>query len=138
MSTVDSLQTTLAAEHAAVWLYGVLGGQTSASAEAALHALLTQTYALHRSRRDELTRVLRDLGEEPVAAAPSYRTSGELRTPDERRAAALEVEDACATTYADLVANSVQDQRRWAVTALVDAAVRRVRFGGAPEELPGG
>lgn len=137
MSTTDALQRTLAAEHAAVWLYAVLGARTSALAEAALHAELTRGYALHRSRRDELTRVLRDLGQEPVAAASSYEVPARIRTPQQRRAAGIEIEDRCAATYAELVAHSVGDQRAWAISALVEAAVRRVRLGGTPEEFPG-
>lgn len=137
MSTLDALQATLAAEHAAVWLYGVLGAQTSASQEPALHAELSRAYGLHRSQRDELTRVLRDLGEEPVAAAASYETPAPLRTPQHRSDAGIEVERRCAATYAALVANTVDQQRAWALAALLEAAVRRVRLGGAPEVFPG-
>lgn len=137
MTTVPTLQATLAAEHAAVWVYGVLGAQTSASEEPDLHAVLTEAYTLHRSRRDELTRALRDLGQEPVAAAASYETPTPIRSPRHRRDAAIELEDGCATTYAALVAHSIDQQRAWAIAALADAAVRRVRLGGAPEELPG-
>ncbi|GAB2880263.1 ferritin-like domain-containing protein [Nocardioides pacificus] len=137
MTTTDALQATLAAEHAAVWLYGVLGAQTSASSEAALHNELSQAYTLHRSRRDELSRTLRDLAQEPVSAAAAYETPSPIRSPRQRRSAAIEIEDRCATTYAALVANTVAAQRAWAVAALTDAAVRRVRLGGEPEQLPG-
>lgn len=138
MTTVDALQATLAAEHAAVWLYGVLGAQTSASSEAALHTELTRAYTVHRSRRDDLSRTLRDLAQEPVAAAAAYETPAPIRSPGQRRSAATEIEDRCATTYAALVANSVDAQRAWAIAALTDAAVSRVRLGGEPEEFPGG
>ena len=43
----------------------------------------------------------------------------------------------CAATYAALVANTSGARRRWAVTALNDAAVRVLAFRGTPEMLPG-
>lgn len=52
MTVLDALQTTLAAEHAAVHLYGVLGAQTSASATPDLFAAVSDAYAAHRGRRD--------------------------------------------------------------------------------------
>ena len=38
MTPLDALQTTLAAEHAAVYVYGVLGARTSPAAEPSLFA----------------------------------------------------------------------------------------------------
>ncbi len=55
MSETDALQTTLAAEHAAVYVYGVLGGRTSKSAEPATYAAISSAYDAHRARRDQLT-----------------------------------------------------------------------------------
>src|SRR3546814_10340085 len=48
-AAVEGLQSTLAAEHAAVWLYGVLGGQTSSSAQPSLSKRIGETYVIHRS-----------------------------------------------------------------------------------------
>ena len=48
MTAVDALQTTLAGEHAAVYLYGALGGRTSQAAAPALYAALRDAYAAHR------------------------------------------------------------------------------------------
>ncbi len=78
-----------------------------------------------------------DEGETPVASEPAYELPTPLRTPDQVREAALEIERACATTYAWLVANSVADQRRWAVNALTNTAVRELTFRGSPEIFPG-
>jgi hypothetical protein len=47
------------------------------------------------------------------------------------------VERSCATTYAYLVASTVADQRRWAIGALNEAAVRELAFRGTPEMFPG-
>jgi hypothetical protein len=137
MTAVDALQATLAAEHAAVYIYGALGGRTSQSATPTLYAAVRDAYLMHRSQRDQLTRTLRDLGVEPVASEVAYDAPDDLDTPEAIGAAAAALEDGCAATYAALVAETVGDQRRWAVTALMEAAVRQVDMGAAPGILPG-
>ncbi|GAA4806711.1 DUF4439 domain-containing protein [Nocardioides caeni] len=134
---VDALQAALATEHAAIFVYGALGAQTSATARPALHDDLVAAYRVHQSRRDQLTTRLHDLGATPVAAEPGYRLPADLGSAEAvmRRARALE--QAAAASYAHVVASTVQSTRRWAVDALVDAAVRVLAFGGRPEQLPG-
>lgn len=137
MSEIDALQATLAAEHAAVFVYGALGGRTSQSATPVLHDAIAAAYSAHRSRRDLLTRTIVDLAAEPAAAEPAYELPGPLDTPRQVEAAALDVERAAAATYAYLVASTVGSQRRFAITALNDAAVRELAFRGTPETFPG-
>jgi len=137
MTTIRALQTTLAAEHAAVYVYGVLGAQTSRSAAPDLYAALTAAYTAHRGRRDLLTRTIADLGADPVAAEPAYTVPAHLDTGDRVMREAATLEDDCASTYATLVANTSGVRRRWAIMALNDAAVRVLAFRGAPEMLPG-
>lgn len=137
MSAVDALQRTLAAEHAAVWTYGLLGGRTSASADPQLYAAVSEAFATHRTRRDELTDRLVALREEPVAAAASYAEPGPVLTAAQVTRAAADVEAACSQTYAAQVAETVGDQRRWAVTALAESAVTELTFGGDRSDFPG-
>ena len=137
MTDVEALQTTLAAEHAAVWVYGLLGGRTSASATPELYRSVSAAYAAHRGRRDQLVRILSERGETPVASDPAYEVSGPVTGPDRVRAVALETEQACAATYSWLVANTVAEERRWAIGALNEAAVRELAFRGTPEMFPG-
>ena len=132
-----ALQTALAAEHAAVFVYGALGAQTSRSGDPALYAELTAAYTVHQERRDALTRAIRGAGGEPVAAEPGYELPADLSTPVAVARRALALERSCAATYAFLVASTSGERRRWAVQALLDAAVRELRFGGEPERLPG-
>jgi hypothetical protein len=134
--TTDALQTTLAAEHAAVWVYGVLGGQTSSSDEPELYADVLAAYRLHRGRRDLLTGLIAKGGAEPVAAEVGYEL-GPVGSPALVEAAALAVEQRCAATYADLVGRTTGRRRAWAIRALTDAAVRQLRFRGSPETFPG-
>ena len=138
MSYVDALNTTLAAEHAALFVYGALGAQTSRTGTPTLYADIDAAYTEHRSRRDQLVAMIRDLGGEPVAAEPAYELPPDLSTPDLVTRRALRLEKSCAATYAYLVASSPQERRRWAVTALTMTAVRELDFRGTPEIFPGG
>lgn len=137
MTTRDALQLALAGEHAALYVYGVLGAQTSASDTPELFAAVTEAYETHRARRDHLTDLVVDEGGTPVASDPAYEIPGHLGTPATVSRAALDLERRSASTYAWLVANTVGDQRRWAIDALTDAAVRELGFRGSPEIFPG-
>jgi hypothetical protein len=134
---VAALQDVLAGEHAAVYVYGVLGAQTSASGQPSLYASLTGAFAAHRDRRDALIATIGRLGATPVAADAAYQVPADLSTPGLVRATALRIERGCAATYAYAVASTTGEQRSWMTTALLDAARREIAFGGAPEALPG-
>ncbi|GAA1524487.1 ferritin-like domain-containing protein [Nocardioides humi] len=134
---ITALQTTLAAEHAAVFVYGVLGGQTSQSGSPALYAALTSAYTIHRTRRDDLMARLHAAGVDPVAAEPGYGLPADLGTPEGVTARARALEESAAATYAYLVASTTEDARTWAIDALLDAAVRGLGFGARPDRLPG-
>ena len=137
ISALDALQTTLAGEHAALYLYGVFGGRTSQATAATLSAALRQGYDVHRGQRDQLVRSVLDLGAEPVAAAVAYELTTPLASEVDVQRQALELERRCATTYAALVAQSVGDLRRWAGAALTGAAVRQLGLGGDAQAFPG-
>ncbi|UUW87484.1 ferritin-like domain-containing protein [Pimelobacter simplex] len=135
--TVTALQQTLAAEHAAVFVYGALGGQTSQSRTPALYGAVTAAYTVHRGRRDELIARIHAAGAEPVAAEPGYQLPADLGSSGAVSARGRALEEAAAATYAYLVASSTGETRAWAITALLDAAVRGLGFGAAPDRLPG-
>jgi hypothetical protein len=137
MTGLEALQTALAAEHAALYVYGALGGRTSQSAAPAMYAAVSTSYAEHRSRRDLLVRDIRALGGTPVSSAAAYELPGDLGSVAGVARAALELERSCATTYAWVVANTVGPRRRWAVEVLTHTAVRELVFRGTPEMLPG-
>ena len=137
MTEIDALQTTLAAEHAAVYVYGALGGRTSRVATPELFDAVSAAYAAHRARRDHLVRELTDLGVDPAASEAAYELPRRMDTPAQIERAGLDLERSCAATYAYLVANTVEDRRRWAIQALNEAAVRELAFRGTPETFPG-
>jgi hypothetical protein len=137
MTPVEALQATLAGEHAALYVYGVLGGQVSRSAQPALADRIARSWTEHRRRRDRLVGLVAAHGADPVAAAPAYQLPNPAATPAQLRAAARLVESRCVTLYAQLVGNSTGADRAWAITALDAGAVRAVQYGAAPSDFPG-
>ena len=134
---LPALQETLAAEHAAVHVYAVLGGRVSAVTDPVTADRLRAAYEAHRARRDQLRSTIADLDEEPVAAAAAYRVDARTRDAGDLLEVARTTEDRCASVYAQLVASSSGSHRRWAIAALTDAAVRVLSLGGAADVYPG-
>ncbi|MFD7663407.1 ferritin-like domain-containing protein [Streptomyces sp. NPDC059788] len=128
-----ALQSALAAEHAAVYGYGVVGGRIGADRRKEAQ----EGYDAHRARRDELRRGVRDLGGTPQAAAAAYELP--FPVPDAAAAVRLaaELEDRVAAVYADLVRAGDGARRRDAAGALREAAVRAVRWRGSGVAFPG-
>ena len=134
---LDALQTTLAAEHAAVYVYGLIGSRTSQTAEAPLYLALRAAYEAHRDRRDTLIGEIAALAATPAPAAAAYTPPAGLDTTDGRYQAALALEKACASTYAALVGATTGPGRLEAIAFLNDAAARELSFRGTPEIFPG-
>ncbi|MEV6398631.1 DUF4439 domain-containing protein [Streptomyces sp. NPDC051907] len=133
MTALDAVQAALAAEHAAVYGYGVVGarvGEDRADEAAAAHGA-------HRARRDALARAVRDLGGRPAAAEAAYALP--FAVPDTAAAVRLaaQLEDRVAGVYSDLVRAAEGPLRRQAAEALLEAAVRAVRWRGSGVAFPG-
>ena len=134
---MQALQATLAAEHAAVYVYGVLGGRVSTAQDPRVASLVRSAYDTHRARRDQLRSVISDLGRTPVGTEEAYAVDAGDRDGAHLAEVALVTEERCAAVYSQLVASTVDDQRRWAVQALTDASLRALTFGGKAETWPG-
>jgi hypothetical protein len=134
---LEALQATLAGEHAAVYLYEVLGARVSRSRQPRLFASVDDAFRLHRRQRDSLARRIDRLGADPVAAEVAYQLPGRVVTPADMEEAALLVERRLATVYGQLVGSTVGSDRRWALGALDSCAVRQLAFRGTPEMFPG-
>ena len=137
MTPLEALQSTLAAEHAAVYVYGVLGARTSLAADPATWQAMADGLARHRARRDDLEARVRDAGAEPVASAVAYEVAGPVRTAAQREDRARGLEERLAATYAAMVGGTARGDRRFALDALLDAATRVLELGGRPETFPG-
>ncbi|MFL6171334.1 MAG: DUF4439 domain-containing protein [Marmoricola sp.] len=134
---LDALQTTLAAEHAAVAVYAFLGAQASQSRQPKLYDTLDAAYGDHRGLRDQLTVMIHALGAVPTPAAVAYDLPTATRTSAQMTDAALLVERRIASTYGQLVENTAGAERRWALVALDGAAERLLELRGTPEMFPG-
>ncbi|WP_405868915.1 MULTISPECIES: ferritin-like domain-containing protein [unclassified Streptomyces] len=130
---LKALQAALAAEHAAVYGYGVVGGRIGERRRTEARS----AYVAHRARRDALVREVRDLGGTPVAAAAAYALP--FPVPDSAAAVRLAavLEDRVAGVYSDVVRATGGERRRTAAEALREAAVRAVRWNGESVAFPG-
>ncbi|MCW2762313.1 MAG: hypothetical protein JWR85_2514 [Marmoricola sp.] len=137
MTPVQALQKALAAEHAAVHLFGLLGAQSSKSRQPTLFAKLNRAYDAHRGARDQLTVLVSAKGADPVAAEVDYEVPGPTSTPDEIEAVARTLERRVTRTYGELIASTAGGDRRWAITALDASALRELSFGLPPTDFPG-
>ncbi|MCQ6552511.1 ferritin-like domain-containing protein [Streptomyces sp. C10-9-1] len=131
--TLTAVQAALAAVHAAVYGYGVVGARVGAPRKAEAAA----AHTAHRARRDALARTARDLGAAPAAAAAAYALP--FPVPDEAAAVRLAavLEDRVAGAWSDLVRASQGPLRREAAAGLREAAVRAVRWRGSGVAFPG-
>ncbi|MEU9341720.1 ferritin-like domain-containing protein [Streptomyces sp. NPDC048278] len=130
---VEALQAALAAEHAAVYGYGVVGGRIGAQRLAEARS----AYDAHRAGRDALVREVRDLGGAPVAANAAYALPFAVTDAATAVRLAAELEQRVADVYSDLVRASSGERRGSAAAALREAAVRAVRWSGESVAFPG-
>jgi hypothetical protein len=106
--TVRALQSALAAEHAAVYGYGVVGAHLTGSQQ----VTATTDWVAHQVARDRLEAMLRSLGSsQPTAAAVAYQLPVPVRNAREAVALAVVLEDRIATAYLGLVALSNRSRR---------------------------
>jgi len=137
MSPVSALQAALAGEHAAVYLYGVLGGQVSRSKQPQLAALVTTLYDTHVARRDRLTLLVSRHHVDPEAAASAYRLPNTLTNATQIRAAARRIESRCLQLYGQTIGSTSGADRAWAISTLLAASKQALAVGIAPNDYPG-
>ncbi|MCX4588859.1 ferritin-like domain-containing protein [Streptomyces sp. NBC_01549] len=130
---LGALQAALAAEHAVVYGYGVVGGKIDDSRRGEARS----AYDAHRARRDELARAIRDVGGKPEVSAAAYALPFDVRDSAAAVRLAADLEERVAGVYSDLVRASSGDRRRMAAEALREAAVRAVRWRGESVAFPG-
>jgi hypothetical protein len=120
-SDARAVRTALAAEHAALYGYGVLGARLSGT----LRKTAKDMWNGHRAQRDELESVL---SAEPVPAAAAYRLP--VRVTDARSAARLAaaLEDDLVAAYVGVAGLSAPDLRAFAADSAQRAAARAARW----------
>jgi hypothetical protein len=130
---VSALQAALAAEHAAVYGYGVAGAHLAGRQRSAA----THAWNAHRRFRDELAALLTARGAEPVAAADAYQLPLHVHSARTAVRLALELEERVTRTYLGLVAVPEASVRAFGALAMQGSAVRAAGWRGATVAFPG-
>ena len=123
---VAALQGALAAEHAAVWVYGVAGAFVSN----ALARRLDEAATAHQARRNATERMLIDAGVPPVPPEPGYLSPEPVTDAASALRLVITAETDTAAAWRSVVERSPADAdvRGAALEALTAAAVRATRW----------
>ena len=132
-SAVAALQGALAAEHAAVYGYGVVGAMLEGSARAHARA----SWTAHQIARDVLVSMLAKLGATPVAASPAYQLPCAVTNADLAKKLAAALEDGVTRAYLAAVAVADPTLRAFAARAMQTSANRAVSWRGTTVAFPG-
>ncbi|CAM3664049.1 ferritin-like domain-containing protein [Kibdelosporangium persicum] len=123
--SVDAVQQALGAEHAAIWIYGLV----SAFLPAAFNNPLNEGVTAHRARRDTLERALTAAKVEPRPPEAAY-VSPKPVTDQASSLAVLAIAESDATVAWRSVLEHTDDAdlRKTALEALTSSAVRATRW----------
>jgi hypothetical protein len=130
---VAALQGTLAAEHAAIYGYGVAGAHLSGSAK----TTAAQYWTGHRQARDTLTAMITARGVAPVAALAYYDLPFAVTSTSAAMALAAHLEDGVTAAYLGIVAVEDPRLRTFGALAMQAAAERAVYWRGTTVAFPG-
>ena len=134
LGTVRALQSALAAEHAAVYGYGVVGAHLSGSQQ----ATATTDWVAHQVSRDRLEAMLRAAGgSQPTAAAVAYQLPTPVRNARDAVALAVVLENRIATAYLGLVALANAAIREYGAQQVQASALRAAAWRGSTVAFPG-
>lgn len=129
----SALIKALAAEHAAIYAYGVIGGKTKGR----LRAQAVSGFDAHRARRDQLRSLIAQRGGSPSEPGPAYQLPFEIRTPADAVRLAVLVEERLTTAYLELAADPDPSLRRLAALAAQECATRAYGWQPTINALPG-
>ncbi|TMM36610.1 MAG: DUF4439 domain-containing protein [Actinobacteria bacterium] len=132
-AATDALGSALAAEHAAIFGYGVVGARLTGAALAQAQ----QADAAHRDRRDRLIVRLTKVGIEAPAALPAYALPFPVTDPASAQRLAVQLEERAAAIWRVALGPTTGHDRRLALDALTDCALRAARWRRATGQQPG-
>ncbi len=130
---LQALQGALAAEHAAIYGYGVVGAMLSGADQATALA----DWKLHQEARDTLEAMIVQLGATPVAASVAYGLPFAVRDAQSARRLAAVLEDGVTQAYLGLVAVTDQTLRTFGALAMQPPANRAAYWRGFTVAFPG-
>jgi hypothetical protein len=121
---VTALQTALAAEHAALWAYGLVAAYDTKSA-----ATVTTMITGHQSARDTAANLIVQGGATPVGPQPAYTSPKPVTDVATALDLALTIESDCADAWRAVIGSTDDSTLRGtALSALTDAAMRMVTW----------
>ena len=132
-TAVSALQAALAAEHAAVYGYGVIGAVVSGATE----TLARADWLAHQEARDTLEAMLVKLGATPVAANPAYQLPFPVTGDASAVRLAAALEDGVTQAYLGLVAVTDRALRSFGALAMQPPANRALVWRGTTVAFPG-
>ena len=128
-----ALREALAAEHAAVWGYGVVGAALAVEARPPATAAETA----HRDVRDQVTALLEERAADPVLAEGAYSLPFPVLSGVDAAALAVVLEDGVAAAWVRVLDQAAQREiRELAVGWLTAAESRAVAWRGAAGTAP--
>ena len=129
----EALNTALAAEHAAVWGYGVVGAALPADKQ----DLAATSESAHRDARDRLVARLAEGDTEPVGEQGAYELPFPVLSEVDAAKLAVTLEDGVSGAYVRLLGNAAeQATRELAVGALGTTEVRAVAWRTRAKQTP--
>jgi hypothetical protein len=129
----SALQSALAAEHAAIYGYGVAGAHLTGARQQAAQ----RDWAVHQLARDALEARLSSLGAQPVAAQDAYQLPFPVHGSGAAAALAGFLEDGVATAYLRLVALDDPRLRAWGARQVRASALRATSWTDRAAAFPG-
>jgi hypothetical protein len=130
---IAAMQAALAAEHAAVYGYGVTGAMLTGSAKSLAYA----DWRAHEIARDTLAALIVKLGATPVAASPAYTLPFAVTNASSARRLAAVLEDGVTRAYLGLVGVNDRALRTFGALAMQPPATRAAAWRGSTVAFPG-
>jgi Domain of unknown function (DUF4439) len=130
---IAALQAALAAEHAAVYGYGVVGALMQGNDQ----DIAMSYWTLHQDARDTLTEMIIKLGATPVAASAAYALPFAVDDAASARRLAVYLEDGATRAYLGIVAVSDTRLRAFGALAMQEPANRATAWSGQTTAFPG-
>ena len=130
---IAALQAALAAEHAAIYGYGVAGALMQGNEQ----DIAMSYWTLHQDARDTLTEMIAGLGATPVAASAAYDLPFRVNDAVSGRRLAVYLEEGVTRAYLGIVAVSDARFRAFGALAMQGPADRATAWSGQTTAFPG-
>jgi Domain of unknown function (DUF4439) len=131
-SPVEAFSAALAAEHAAIFGYGVVGAYLVGPAEIEARAV----ESAHRDRRDAVSLRIAAANATPIPAAPAYTLPFPVTDAPSAMKLAATLEEGAAGAWREALAGTTGDDRKLALEALMTCAVQATRWRAAAGIVP--